>query len=316
MTDLKNLHMDKIKSLVKECFPEYSIIMDGTPVFAEAECLMIRLVHRKTFKIHQFVLHLQLYAEALDGATIAAHVKEAIEGEINCADEDKNPHGLVMRNLRATAIDRAGTNKTAMDTLHEDEGVKSFEAYCMPHGISGCGKKREMSVGETVLHSLGGMSKYSLCKARSLHGLLFGEAPKRRDGPRWWKEHEQCAQVDGIGLDRLKDEYAEVCYKNGWSKKSSKKFLNAIEDPQDFAIASVEIAAVTDVGHPLCSETYTCESDQPMVLSAHESIERLRGLYGHGLEGFAQGNGFKRLERRAYEAATIMEGVVVSRRVS
>lgn len=46
--DLKNMHLDKIKVLVGECFPQYGIIMDGTPVFAEA--LMIRLVNLKTFK--------------------------------------------------------------------------------------------------------------------------------------------------------------------------------------------------------------------------------------------------------------------------
>ena len=95
-----------------------------------------------------------------------------------------------MRKLRATAIDRAGTNKA--------------------HRMFGCGKKREMSVEATVLHTLGGMSKYSLCKARSLHTLKFNEAPKRRSGVRWWKEHEQCEQVDRIGLGNLEDDYAAV----------------------------------------------------------------------------------------------------------
>lgn len=304
--------MEKIKELVRDCYQQFSIIMDGTPVFAEAECLMVRLVHKTTWKIHQIVLHLELYAEALDGATVAEHVKASIEGKVDCADEDKNPFGLLMRMLRATAIDRAQTNKKAMDIIHEDEGIKSFAAFCMPHGMSGCGKKREISVGETVLHSLGGMSKYSLCKARSLHTLKFKEAPKGRNGVRWWKEHEQCEQVDRIGLGNLKDEYAAVCYKNGWSKNSSKKFLDAIKDPQDYAIAVVEIAAVTDVGHPLCSETYTNESEKPMVFSAYISIEKLNELFGHGLEGFAKASGFKRLEERAAEAAIIMQDVVVS----
>ncbi len=220
------------------------------------------------------------------------------------------------RKLRATAIDRTETNKEAMDIIHEDEGVQSFAAYCMPHGMSGCGKRREMSVEATVLHALGGMSKYSLCKARSLHTLKFNEAPKRRSGMRWWKEHEQCEQVGRIGLGNLKDDYAAVCYENGWSKNSSKRFLDAIKDPQDYAIASVEIAAVTDVGHPLCCETYTCESEEPMVFSAHKSVEKLNELLVHGIEGFAKAGGFKRLEKCTAEAAIIMQDFVVSVAVS
>ena len=133
---------------------------------------------------------------------------------------------------------------------------------------------------------------------------------------RWWKEHEQCEQVDRIGLGNLKDDYAAVCYENGWSKNSSNRFLDAIKDPQDYAIASVEIAAVTDVGHPLCCETYTCESEEPMVFSAHKSVEKLNELLVHGIEGFAKAGGFKRLEKRAAEAAIIMQDFVVSVAVS
>lgn len=123
--DLKNMHLDKIKVLVGECFPQYGIIMlDGTPVFAEAEALMIRLVNLKTFKIHQVVIHLQLYDGSLKGEMIAQHVKDAITKTV----------ALCLKNLRVASIDQAGTNKKALVTLEQNDMINTFAAYCIPHG--------------------------------------------------------------------------------------------------------------------------------------------------------------------------------------
>ena len=47
---LRSLHRKKIKETLAMCYPEYAIIMDGTPIFAEAECVMIRVVHKETKK--------------------------------------------------------------------------------------------------------------------------------------------------------------------------------------------------------------------------------------------------------------------------
>lgn len=79
---------------------------------------------------------------------------------------------------------------------------------------------------------------------------------------------ELCAQIDRIGLKKLIDEWVTLCARNKWSEQSAKKYMDAIQDPSDFAIASVEIAALVDVGDPLIKETYTSESDQPMVFTA------------------------------------------------
>ena len=112
--------------------------MDGTPVFAEAECVMVRVVHRKTKRVHEFVVHLGLYAESLDGQTIAKQVIEAIVGNDN---EGVKSIGLKLKNWKATAIDRAGTNKRAMDIVHKDHNVHPFSAHCVSHGTAGCEKK-------------------------------------------------------------------------------------------------------------------------------------------------------------------------------
>ena len=66
------------------------------------------------------------------------------------------------------------------------------------------------------------------------------------------------------------------------SEKSAKKQLAAMKEPQDRTRAIVEMAAVVDAGTPLISNTYTCESKQPMVFVVSEIVTDLNSLYGGG----------------------------------
>ena len=58
ITDLMAIHEEDIAAVLAACFPEFSLIMDGTPLFAKAECVVIRLVHKKTFEIVELIIHL------------------------------------------------------------------------------------------------------------------------------------------------------------------------------------------------------------------------------------------------------------------
>ena len=127
---------------------------------------------------------------------------------------------------------------------------------------------------------------------------------------------ELCAQIDRIGLKKLIDEWVTLCARNKLSGQSAKKYMDAIQDPSDFAIASVEIAALVDVGDPLIKETYTSESDQPMVFTAYKVFTGLNDLFAHGVNAFEAAGGLTCLHVRAEEAAGIMEEVVVSSTVS
>lgn len=71
---LCELYLSKICQRLQECYKEFTVIMDGTPVFAKAECVVLRCVHMSTKRIHEFVVHLGLYSKSLDGITIATHV--------------------------------------------------------------------------------------------------------------------------------------------------------------------------------------------------------------------------------------------------
>lgn len=295
---LRDLHYTKIRGIIADCYPEFTLIMDGTPVFAEAECVMLRFVHKGNRKIYEFVVHLGLYAESLDGNTIATHVADVLTG---------GRLSLQLRHWKATSVDRASTNKRAMTILHNEQGISPFRAYCISHGTAGCGKKANMSVGADAVKHLSAMVKYQLCKARNVFLSAFSESAKKTGGVRWGVFHEVCEQINRIGLSDLRDKYASVCFENEWSPNSAQKFLESIADTYDFCIASVEIAAVVDVGHSLISETYICESKQCGSFTVWQGITKLRNLFGQGIEGFDGNNGFVELNKRVIEAAAMMD---------
>lgn len=296
--------IDKVKTFIKECYPEFAMVADGTPTFAEAECVIVRVVHKHTKKIHQLVVRIGLFSESLDGATLAEHVTETFIGKA----EDDQDNGLEMplKNMRAASIDRASTNKRALDILMQDHGISPFAAYCMSHGISNCGKKADMDVGKDVLKHLTAMVKFKLCKARNVFRAAFGESAKKTGSVRWGTEFEMAEQVNRISLDSLRARYAKICLDEKWSAKSALKFLDATDDVHDLCMAECEIAAAVDVGSHIVPETYLCESDGPGVFTAHESIVGLRTKFAQGVDGFDRADGFVQLEEKALIAAERM----------
>ena len=122
---LHALHTKKIKAFLLESYPKFVVGMDGTPFFAKAECFMIRVVHRKTKRIHKLVIHIGLDTCSLDGATIARNVKDTLMG---CNDYGVPKFDLRIKHWKANSIDLAGQNKKAMEIMHEDHNVKPFLA--------------------------------------------------------------------------------------------------------------------------------------------------------------------------------------------
>lgn len=297
---LRELHLSKICSRLQECYKEFTVIMDGTPVFAEAECVVLRCVHMSTKRIQEFVVHLGLYSESLDGITIATHVMQVLTSPRLSLD---------LMNWKATSVDRAATNKKAMNILHKDQGIAPYRAYCISHGTAGCGKKAAMTVGKEAVKHVSAMVKHSLCKARNLFMAVFGESARKNSGVRWGVYHEVCEQINRVGLIPLRDKYASVCHDNGWSKQSAEHFLESTDRPYNLCIAMVEIAAVVDVdvGHPLVSETYICESKHCGAFTVWEGITHLQSLFSRGIESFDSSGKFVELDKRAKEAAAIME---------
>ena len=249
ITDLHKWHQRKISETLNECFAQYGLCIDGTPIFAEAECVVIRLVHKKTFKIVELVLHLQLYAGGLDSQAIAKHIEDAI-AEYDFLEE---------KNCRVVMQDRASTNKGAMKEWKNKKNLYFLAAYCFSHGYSGVGKKHKMTIGSRVLKNFTKMVKYPMCQTRIIFRNCFGESARKGGGVRWGIEVEHAEQTNRIGLPRLLKEYVEPCVEGKYSEKSSKKQLAVLKDSQNMCKAMVQIAAVVDVGTPLVSNTYTIQ---------------------------------------------------------
>ena len=126
------IHKEDIKDALDACFPEFSLIMDDTPVFPKAECVMVRLVHKKTFKIVELIIHMQLYAEALNGSAIAiaAHVFDAM-----------SEYGLDLKLKKWRAS--TNKNKNAISRIEAKIEVLTLLVFCISHGYSGCSMQHD-----------------------------------------------------------------------------------------------------------------------------------------------------------------------------
>ena len=299
--DLCDVHKDKVMKIIKKCFAQYGLTIDGKPLFAEAECVVIRLVHKTTWKIIELIIHLALYATSLNGEAIAKHILDAMNG-----------HNLDGKFWRAVMLDRAATNKRSLVLVKGKKNWKPLSVYCISHGYSGCGKKHKMNTAKKVLKQLTKMVQHKLCKARTFFRSLYNEAPRKGGGVRWGIELEHCEQVNRLGLGELIEKYVKPCVAEAYSEKSSKKLIKAVKEPQEMAKAIVEIAAVVDAGTPLIQNCYNCETKQPIVFVLSSIVRDMDDSYGAGVDEYI----FDELQIKAKEAAEIMKKNMVSSRMS
>lgn len=280
-------------------FPQFGIIFDGSPFFAESECVVARMVTKKDWEIKELLVHLGLYENSLDSDDIVGHVKTSIEDRL----------GADPKYWRTTMMDRASTNKAAMEKVKTELGANPLPVHCLPHGTSGTAKKFQHPEGKGMLKGLTKMAKHGLSKARSRFKEVFDVPAKITRGIRWGVEFEHADQTNEIGLRRILNEYVSVCAANKWSEESAKGLLAALSDKQRLAKAMVEIAAVVDVGGPLIAHTYTGEAAQPMIFVAAQLVRDLDAKFAGGLDSF---DDFVQLEEKAEEAAAIMSEEMVS----
>lgn len=115
-------------------------------------------MHKETWRIIEIVIHLKLYDGSLNGEAIAKHILDAMD-----------EYGLDVSKWRATMLDRASTNKGALNIIEAKKKVSPFKSFCISHGYAGCGKKHKMGIGKTVLKQLTKMVQYSLCKGKFVY---------------------------------------------------------------------------------------------------------------------------------------------------
>ena len=64
----------KLKMILDECYPFYCTISDGSLVSADAECLIVRDIYRKSHRIRQVLISVRLYGKKLSGEQIASNI--------------------------------------------------------------------------------------------------------------------------------------------------------------------------------------------------------------------------------------------------
>ncbi len=155
ITNVVAWHNSEIKKLMANSFPQYALIMDGSPLFAEAECIIHRSIDKDSWKIKELVVNVGLFKKSLNAQTLAQNIQSAVVTK----------YGLRHKDLCAVSLDRASTNKAALSLLLGDSRDHIFIAYCLSHSLSGSAKKHSMSVGNGVLQGLMGIVKHKLCAA-------------------------------------------------------------------------------------------------------------------------------------------------------
>ena len=66
----KNLY---IRLILKESFPQFGLSIDGTLSFAEAECVIVRLVTRD-YKIVELTVKLSFFKGKVTSSQLASHI--------------------------------------------------------------------------------------------------------------------------------------------------------------------------------------------------------------------------------------------------
>ena len=128
---LRNELIDEMKQILIKSFPEYGISLDGTPSFAEAECIMLRFV-TKSYNIVEIIVRFALYNQKLNANQLTNHLLSTIHQRL----------GLVSSDWLAVQLDRAGTNSAALLRLNDQlPHIRPQKNFCASHGLNNVCKK-------------------------------------------------------------------------------------------------------------------------------------------------------------------------------
>ena len=276
--------IDNIKTILHEgSFDEFSITFDGTPAFAEAEAVVIRVV-TKDYHVLELLVQCNLFDKKLNGSELGNHIIKTIIDR--CGKE--------LKDLIAAQQDRASTNKGALNTIEEKiANVKICKNYCSSHTTSNSGKQMiggKNSVAkyaEDFRQKFQKMIQYPGSKARKYTSKVFKEPVRDGSGVRFFVKFEQLAQMTEQGLDKIMSQVLPICKENGWSEESTKKMLIAYgteEKAAHLGMAMIEIAAVVDYGKVFAETCYTLEGDSAVILRGSAVFKRLEDTIGRECE--------------------------------
>ena len=218
----------------------------------------------RTFRIKNKLVQLGVLKKSPNGTGLLLSIKDAYKK----LDLDK---------MVASMIDRASTNKSALNMLAIEHTLEFLYAFCCSHTLMHVGENFEskelkdfLAAYRTLIMHPGG--------ARDLVEGWFGEAGLTGKGIRWYVKWEQLAQIEKKGIMSLKESVLDECSTKKFSEASTAKLLKMFADKSLMAKVIVAAAAQSGAGRPFCSKTYLLEGDAPLVFVAHICLADLDAI--------------------------------------
>jgi hypothetical protein len=132
--------MEEVDKLLAKSYPEFGITMDGSPYFAEAFAMLLRVVDKETWEIRQPLVNVSMYDNSLNGEAMAGHVLEVLEEQLK----------LPLKDWLVAMEDCCAVNHAALNRIRAMANINPLEAPCASHGNSNAGKKMEYPLGRVV----------------------------------------------------------------------------------------------------------------------------------------------------------------------
>ena len=130
-TPVLQLLIDKIRMLKEKDFPEYSPSIDGTPGFAEAECVIMMFV-TKQYQIVEMFTMVGLFKRKLNLENLTSHLLQTINERLT----------LPLCDWMAVQLDRSSTNKAAISKIKSEFlDTNPTQNFCASHGINNASKR-------------------------------------------------------------------------------------------------------------------------------------------------------------------------------
>ena len=181
----------EIKHVLNRSFNQFGLIFDGTPSFAEAEAIKIRVVTKK-YEIMELLVKVACFQKKLNSNNIVNHIISTIQSDLL----------LHVENWRTSQQDRASTNTAALRKIKETIlGANPTKNDCVSHKFSNAGKAMIQDdhapyanlfrkIWQAIIQYPG--------QARDLACRIFIEPVKESGGVRFFKKYEQIQQITQI----------------------------------------------------------------------------------------------------------------------
>ena len=290
---LRKKQLKKIKWILDGCYSAFVSISDGSPLGANAEAIILRLVRISDNKIVEILISLQLFQATLKGEGIAVHLINELKR-----------FGLDLEEWRASIMDRAKNNQKAIAEIRE----KSFYAPsffpCFPHIFCGPGKEFKKICKEYYEF------QKHLNTAIMFRGKLYifakesmNESPVIAGGVRWYLDWEQSVQLYGFGIRNIISTWVPYAEDKKLSEKSIVKLKKSYDTTPKLLKIEVQAATIAEIGREFCLATYLSEGEDPLTICVYTLLERIENFVRRGPHFPEESSTRKQCRRAAEEVA-------------